>query len=229
MKQPLQIAIDGPVAAGKGDIAEHLAAKLGLIYLYTGAMYRVLALACIRQNISTKDPQKVIDLLKELNIDFVPGDQEKNRSYKLLLNGEDVTDAIFVQQVALGSSDVSVIPEVRKQMVQNQRKIAEGKNIVAEGRDIGLRVLPNAQMKIFLTASLTERARRRYEQFKNRGIINTLEQVIEDTKIRDLQDSTREADPLQKLPDHWELDTTTLTQEEVIEKIIMELKKRKLI
>lgn len=229
MKQPLQIAIDGPVAAGKGDIAERLAKRLHLIYLYTGAMYRVLALACMRNKIPTTDAPKIVELLNQIQIDFIPQDQNTEHTYKLLLNGQDVTKAIFAQDVAQASSDVSVIPEVRKIMVSKQKILAQGKAVVMEGRDIGLRVLPQSQLKIYLTASIEERTKRRLEQFANKGIKKTYQEVLEDTKKRDEQDMTRSADPLQRLPDAWELDTTSMTQEVVIEKIIQELQKRQLI
>lgn len=229
MKQPLQIAIDGPVAAGKGDIAERLAKRLHLIYLYTGAMYRVLALACMRNKTPLTDASKIVELLHKIQIDFIPQDQNTEQAYKLLLNGQDVTKEIFAQDVAQGSSDVSVIPEVRKIMVSKQKNLAQGKAVVMEGRDIGLRVLPEAQLKIYLTASIEERTKRRLEQFANKGINKTFQEVLEDTKKRDEQDMTRGVDPLQRLPDAWELDTTSMTQEVVIEEIVQELQKRELI
>lgn len=229
MKQPLQIAIDGPVAAGKGDIAERLANKLGLVYLYTGAMYRTLALACLRNGVSTKDAQKVIVLLNKSDIKLVAAGPHSGQTFKLLLNGEDVTDNIFDQEIAQGSSDVSTIPEVRQVMVTKQKQLATGRAVVAEGRDIGLRVLPHAQLKIFLTASLEERARRRFKQIKARGIDKTYSEVLKDTRERDHQDLNRFIDPLQKLPDAWELDTTILTKDEVMEKIEEELRRRHLV
>ena len=128
-----------------------------------------------------------------------------------------------------GSSDVSTIPQVRKFMVARQQELARGKSVVMEGRDIGLRVLPQAQLKIYLTASLEERARRRWNQYKTKDPTKTLAQEIDETKIRDTQDTSRAADPLQKLPDAWELDTTDMTQEQVVDAIIQELKRRNLL
>ncbi len=227
MSAPLQIAIDGPVAAGKGDIAMRLAKRLGFTYLYTGAMYRALALACIEKGIGTQDEKSVKDLLTTLSIELLPGIAD--RFYTVHLDAKDVTDRIFEPDVASLVPQVSQHAEVRKIMVDKQQNMAQGKSVVMEGRDIGKRVLPHAQLKIFLTASLEERARRRLEQFKERGIHKTFEEVQLETRTRDQQDSTRAADPLEKLPDAWELDTTNLTQDEVVEKITEELKRRNLV
>jgi cytidylate kinase len=225
----LQIAIDGPVAAGKGDIAARLSQELGLVYIYTGAMYRALALSCIQHNVPFKDGPQVVSLLEKIRIDLLVADKASALPYKVMLDDEDVTDKIFDQKVAMGTSDVGTIPEVRKIMVARQQEMAQGKSVVMEGRDIGLRVLPNAQLKIYLTASLEERAKRRWQQWQVKKVEKTYEETIEDTRERDLQDSTRATDPLQKLPDAWELDTTGLTQDEVVARIISELNKRNLL
>lgn len=229
MKSPLQIAIDGPVAAGKGDIAARLAKELGITYLYTGAMYRALALACIERRISTKAAHQIIEVLDSVRIDLEPSTGTDSSACRVILDGRDITDRVTRPDVAAGSSDVAVIPQVRSKMVKLQQKMAEGKSVVMEGRDIGLRVLPNAQLKIFLTASREERARRRQKQWEEKGIVKPYEEVLEDTRIRDKQDSTRATDPLQKLPDAWELDTTSMTQDEVIGKIKAELYRKNLI
>lgn len=226
---PLQIAIDGPVAAGKGDIAQRLAGQLGMTYLYTGAMYRALALACVREGIDLKDQERVLQKLNQIDISFLPADPKKTTPYTLLLNGEDITEAIFDPEIAQGSSDVSVISKVRKEMVDRQQQLAQGKSVVMEGRDIGKRVLPNAQLKVFLTASVEVRAQRRQKQSEIKGIRKTFEEVLEETKKRDEQDMTREADPLEQLSDHWVLDSTYLNQDQVVEKIVEELKRRNLI
>jgi len=225
---PLQIAIDGPVAAGKGDIAARLAKELHLIFINTGAMYRMLALACIRNQIERKDESKVMNVLDRINIDLQPSTKESEKTYVAILDGTDVTDRLLDPDVSIGSSDVATIPSVRKKMVELQQKMVIGKRVVMEGRDIGLRVLPNSQLKIFLTASPEERAKRRQEQWQEKGIDKTFQEVFEETKLRDKQDSERATDPLQILPDAWKLDTTSLTQEQVVQKIIDELKKRKL-
>lgn len=225
----LQIAIDGPVAAGKGDIAARLAKELHLLYIYTGAMYRMLALACINQHVSLKDEQAVFAVLEKSHIELVRPEKGSHETFIAKLNNVDVTERILEPDTAIGASDVSVFPSVRKFMVERQQHMAKGNAVVMEGRDIGLRVLPHAQLKVFLTASLEERARRRFVQWKDKGIERSMEQVIDDTQSRDEQDSNRKTDPLQKLPDSWELDSTAMTQEEVVRAIIEELRKRKLI
>ena len=229
MNGPLQIAIDGPVASGKGDIASRLAGKLQLLYIYTGAMYRALALACIQQGVSCKDEKQVMSILRNISIEIVAPESDSEYPYAILLNHKDVTERISKQDTAQGASDVGILPGVRRLMVARQKEMALGKRVVMEGRDIGLRVLPAARMKIFLTASVSERARRRFLQWQQKGIKKTLKETLTDTKIRDLQDTTREIDPLQKLSGAWELDTTHLTQDEVVGKICEELKKRALL
>lgn len=223
MVTPLHIAIDGPVAAGKGDIASRLAKKLGIVYIYTGAMYRALALSCIRLGISPKDPKRVVEVLATHHITLKPTVGDDSSACRVFLGSEDVTDRITAPDTAMGASDVAVIPEVRKQMVLLQKSLAQKQSVVMEGRDIGSVVLPNAQLKIYLTASVEERAKRRHLQWQEKGIKKTFAEVLADTKTRDLQDSQRKTDPLKKLPDAWELDTTGMSQETVIERIIEKL------
>jgi cytidylate kinase len=229
MNAPLHIAIDGPVASGKGDIASRLASKLNLLYIYTGAMYRALALACINHGVSCKDEKRVMNILKTLSIDITPPAAGSKYPYAVLLDGIDVSERITKQDTAQGASDVGVFSSVRRWMVKRQQEMAKGKRAVMEGRDIGLRVLPDARLKIYLTAAVTVRARRRHLQWQEKGIQKTFEETLADTKVRDLQDTTRSVDPLQKLPDSWELDTTDMDQEEVVAVIIEKLKNRKLI
>lgn len=225
----LQIAIDGPVASGKGDIAARLAEKFGLLYIYTGAMYRALALSCIRAQISCKDEKNVLLQLATHEITMRVPDIHSSYSYCVLLGGEDVTERITHQDTAQGASDVGSIAAVRTQMVAKQQKIAENNRVVMEGRDIALRVLPHAQLKIYLTASVEARAKRRYNDWVHKGIRKSYEETLEDTKIRDLQDMTRVADPLQKVDGAWELDTTEMTQDMVVEAIEKELLRRDLL
>lgn len=229
MTNQLHIAIDGPVAAGKGDIAARLAKDLGIVYVYTGAMYRALALYCIQKYISIIDTSAVFAALKSIKIELHPSVGTDSSACRVLLNDEDVTNRVTEPDVAAVSSKVAAFPAVREHMVKLQQDMANSKSVVMEGRDIGLRVLPKAQMKIYLTASLEERARRRWEQWKAKGIEKTLAETLEDTKIRDDQDTHRATDPLQKLPDAWELDTTGMTQDVVIQTIINKLKEKKLI
>jgi cytidylate kinase len=229
MDKPLQIAIDGPVGSGKSDISSRLAKELGLTYLNTGAMYRALAWICVQEGVSFKDVSRVLPLLAKYSIDLRPSAKDGSHGFAVWVGDTDVTDKLFTPAMSQGSSDVSTIPEVRKFMVARQQELARGKSVVMEGRDIGLRVLPRAQLKIYLTASLEERARRRWDQYKTQDPTKTLVQEIEETKIRDTQDIHRAADPLQKLPDAWELDTTDMTQEAVVSAVIAQLLQRKLI
>jgi len=229
MDKFLQIAIDGPVASGKSDVSSRLAKKLGLTYLYTGAMYRALAWISAKEGVPFKDEPRVLALLRKYSIDLRPPAQNDSRGFSVWVNDENVTNELFTPAMSQGSSDVSTLTSVRKFMVSRQQEMATGKSVVMEGRDIGLRVLPHAQLKIYLTASLEERARRRWEQYKTKGSTKTLAEEIADTKIRDMQDTNRTADPLQKLPDAWELDTTDMTQDAVVSAIIAELRRRKLI
>ncbi len=229
MQKCVQIAIDGPVGSGKSDISARLAHRLGFVFLYTGAMYRALALLCIQQGVDRKDTPRVLSLLSIHTIELVQAASGSKRPYRVLLDAVDVTEKLFVPDIDKGASDVAVLPEVRQYMVKRQQELAVGKNVVMEGRDIGLRVLPNADIKIYLTAKPEERAKRRLLQYQRQGKIISLDEMIADTKARDKQDSTRVTDPLQKLPDAWELDTTGLTQEGVVEVIIDELKKRMLL
>lgn len=225
----LQIAIDGPVGSGKSDISTRLAKKIGLTYLYTGAMYRALALACLRQRIKPKDTARVLPLLTKYKIDLVPPDRKAKRAFKVLLNGKDVTEKLFTPAVDLATSDISTLPEVRRFMVAHQQTLAKGKAVVMEGRDIGYRVLPSAQLKIFLTADARVRARRRFAQYKTKGIKKTFEEVYKDTVKRDDQDKHRTTDPLKKLPDAWRLNTSGMNQNQVISAIVDELRKRALL
>ena len=206
-----------------------LAKKLHLVFLYTGAMYRALAYLCMKLGVSTKDRESVISTLRAHDIDFGDAPENGQRPYSVHVDSEDVTDKLFIPEIDQGSSDVGVYPEVRTHMVARQRAAAIGKRVVMEGRDIGLRVLPDADLKIYLTASAETRAKRRLLQYEKKGKMISLGEMIADTKRRDHQDMTRTADPLQKLPDAWELDTTDMTEEMVTEAIISELRKRSLL
>ena len=228
-KKHLHIAIDGPVGSGKSDISMRLARELNMTFLYTGAMYRALALLCQEQHVNRKDSAKVLGILRAHDIDFGNPPRGGKTPYSILIDGKDMTDRLFTPEMDQGASDVGTIPEVRRYMVSRQKKAAEGRSVVMEGRDIGLRVLPDADLKIYLTASLEERARRRMQQYEKKGKTISFEQMLEDTKKRDVQDSTRAADPLQKLPDAWELDTTGMLQDDVIRAIIRQLKERNLL
>lgn len=213
---PRSIAIDGPAGAGKSTIAKKVSANLGFIYLDTGAMYRTVALKAIKTGIDTKNQKELAVMMDKLDISI----SHENNLQKIFLDGEDVSEAIRTPQVSVGASNVAVFPEVRLKMVDLQRKIASGIDVVMDGRDIGSYVLPDAELKIFLTASVDERARRRYEELIKKGQPANLEAVRADMIFRDKNDSSRALAPLVKVADAIEIDSTTLSIDEVVEKIL---------
>lgn len=228
MPKGFVIAIDGPAAAGKGTISPLLAKSLNGFYLYTGAMYRCLALLCIENSIDTKNESSVIAILPQLKISF--------SNDRVFLNGKDVTERIKKEDVAMRSSDVAVVRKVREEMVSKQQEIAghlidEGKTIIAEGRDTATRVFPKADLKVFLTATPEVRAKRRVIQLKEGGEIVEFEEILKDVQLRDRQDTDRETDPLVKDPEsfgYFVLDNSNMSEEETIKIIINEAIKRNL-
>lgn len=213
----INIAIDGPAGAGKSTIAKIISKKLGYIYLDTGAMYRSFALFAIQNGVDTLDHEALKDLLKDFNLEIKYSDGGQH----VILNGVNVTDKIRTVEVSEGSSNVAVVPEVRFKMVDLQRDIARNNNVVMDGRDIGTYVLPDADIKIFLTASVEERAHRRYLELKEKGMSDiSLDKIKEDIVYRDKNDSEREFAPLRKAEDAIEIDTTALSVGEVVDKII---------
>lgn len=213
----ITVAIDGPAGAGKSTIAKMISKKLKIVYLDTGAMYRTVALKAIRENIDTSDAEKLSQLVKDINIEV----KHINDEQRIYLDGEDVSDYIRTPEVSIGASNVAVIPEVRIKMVELQRAIASKCSVVMDGRDIGTYVLPNATLKIFLTASIEERAKRRYNEQLLKGINDvSLEEVKKDILYRDKNDSSRAFAPLAKAEDAIEMDTTNLSIDEVVNKIL---------
>ncbi|MCX6826400.1 MAG: (d)CMP kinase [candidate division Zixibacteria bacterium] len=210
------IAIDGPAGSGKSTTARILAARLGYIYLDTGAMYRSITLFALRNNISIEDGHALGAIARKLNIDFKM-DGDLNRVF---LNGEDITTAIRLPEVTVAVSQISAHLEVREAMVKQQRKIAKGGNVVAEGRDTTSVVFPKADLKVYLDASLKERARRRLIDFARLNINSSLVEQGKDLARRDSLDSKRPHSPLTRTSDSVIIDTTNLTIEEQIEKII---------
>jgi cytidylate kinase len=212
----ITIAIDGPAGAGKSTIAKYISQTLGITYLDTGAMYRAVALKAIREGVDTRDREKMALLVKNIciRIDFSEGEQ------RVFLDNEDVSEKIRSAQVSQGASDVATIPEVRLKMVELQRAIAKGKSVVMDGRDIGTYVLPDSEIKIFLTASLEERTRRRYMEQVSKGMDVSLDEVRKGIEYRDKNDSSRDFAPLAKARDAIEIDTTHMTVEEVARKIM---------
>ena len=210
----INIAIDGPSGAGKSTIAKAVAKELGYIYIDTGAMYRAVGLASVRKGIDTeKDAEGVINLLPEIDIDikYVNGEQH------VYLGLEDVSGLIRTPEISLAASHVAVIREVREKMVDFQRKLAENHNCIMDGRDIGTNVLPDAKVKIFLTADTKDRAERRYFELKAKGENVTFEEVLKDMEFRDKNDSSREYMPLKKAEDATLIDTTGNTLEKSVE------------
>lgn len=193
----VNIAIDGPAGAGKSSTAKLVAKKLGYIYVDTGALYRTVGLYSIRKGIDTKDAEKVIATLPDVKVElkFVDGAQH------VFLNGEDVSEAIRTPEASMGASNVSAIPKVREFLFDLQRKIAAENDCIMDGRDIGTVVLPNADVKIFLTTSVEERANRRYKEMLEKGEDADYNDILEDIKKRDYQDSHREIAPLKQADD----------------------------
>lgn len=219
------VAIDGPAGVGKGTIANLVAEKFGFLNVDTGAMYRSVTLAMLRQNIGVDEEEKIQKLLSEITIEL----KEENGKEIVLLNGEDVSEAIRSKEVNAFISGVSALKIVRSKMVVLQRKLAEGNEVVMEGRDIGSTVFPNADVKIYLDATVEERANRRLRQNKEKGIEMSYEEVLESVKKRDLIDSTREVSPLRKADDAILIDCTELSQDELSNKVyeIIEEKMKK--
>ena len=205
------IAIDGEAGTGKSTLAKNIAKKYKIVYMDTGAMYRCVTLNMIWDNVSLDEIDKINNILDNIKIDMENIDGED----KFYLNGVDVTKQIREKQVNDLVSQVSHIPVVREKMVNLQRKLARRKNIVMEGRDIGTNVFPGAQVKIYLTASAEERAKRRYEQNKEKGIDISYEEILKNVIFRDENDKSSSVAPLKKADDAFELDTTNYTLEEV--------------
>lgn len=212
----INIAIDGPSGAGKSSLAKSLSSLLSFIYVDTGALYRSIGLYVLRKGLSTKDELQVSNILKEINLEL----KFENGQQLVILNGEDVSEKIRTQEVAMAASHVSAIPSVRMFLLDLQRNIAEKNNVIMDGRDVGTVVLPNAQVKIFLTASPEKRAERRLNQLKEKGIegIASYEQILKEIIERDHNDSTRKISPLKKADDAVLLDDTDFNEEQTLEK-----------
>lgn len=209
------VAIDGPAGSGKGTITKLVGKKLDLIYIDTGAMYRCASLYMIRNNIHLNELDRIAEMLENIDIKQVR-DGENDRFY---LNGEDVSDKIRTKEVNEIVSQVSHIVIVRERMVELQREMGENSDIIMEGRDIGTNVFPNAEVKIYLDASAEERANRRMKQNEEKGIEMSYEEILENIKFRDNNDKTSPVAPLKQAEDAVYVDTTSLTIDEVVEKI----------
>lgn len=213
----MNIAIDGPASAGKSTIAKKVAEKLGYIYLDTGAMYRTLTYAALSNGSDLHDEEALHKLLQGIRITFSTAENEMQRVF---LNEEDVTESIRSEQVTQNVSLVSSFAKVREEMVARQKSIARSGGVVMDGRDIGTVVLPDAEVKIFMTATAEERALRRYKENMAKGMTTSLEELTEDMKRRDHLDSTRTISPLKKADDAIVLDSTHLEIDEVVKRIL---------
>lgn len=208
----IRIAIDGPGGAGKSTIAKLVGNELGLEYIDTGAMYRAIGLKLNREGIAPEDVESIHNILSKTSIDFVEG--------KIILDGDDVSDIIRTQEISKLASTYSQIPEVRTKLVDIQRRIAEGKSVIMDGRDIGTNVLVNAELKIFLTADPMIRARRRYEELKAKGVNAVLDHIYKEIKDRDYQDMNRSINPLVQAEDANLVDTSDMSIKDVVNSIV---------
>lgn len=216
MSNLMKIAIDGPAGAGKSTVAKKVADLLSYVYIDTGAMYRSITLKALRQDLDVRDEEALQSLLRMTKIDL----QKKSDRQIVLLDGEDVTEEIRSSDVTNNVSEVAKHPSVRKEMVKRQQEVSQEHSVVMDGRDIGTHVIPDAQVKIFLVASVDERAKRRHEENLSKGMPSDLEQIKAEIEQRDLLDSEREASPLKKAVDAIEVDTTKMTIDEVVDTIL---------
>ena len=216
MNGHIAIAIDGPAGAGKSTLARRCASHFSFLYVDTGAIYRTLGLAALRRGIDCKDAVAVTELLPQLDIRLRYNENGEQRMY---LDGEDVSEEIRKPEISICASDVSAHADVRRYLLEMQRRLARENDVIMDGRDIGTVVLPDAEVKIFLTASAEERARRRMRDLEKKGIAQDYESILEDIRYRDRQDSGRAAAPLKAADDAVLVDTSELSFEESFEKL----------
>ena len=217
------IAIDGPAGAGKSTIAKRVAEELNFMYVDTGALYRAVALCAIQKNIEPDDSQRVSEMLSEIKVQLA-----FNYRFEkvVLLDGRDVSSQIRTPEVSMAASKISALPQVRAYLLDLQRDIAKENNVIMDGRDIGTVVLPDARVKIFLTASPQVRAERRYKELSEKGANVSFDEVLRDVNERDYNDSHRKTAPLKPAEDSVFVDTTDLDFEQSVEKIISVIKER---
>ncbi|MBP3721568.1 MAG: (d)CMP kinase [Clostridia bacterium] len=211
----LNIAMDGPVGAGKSSVADAVAKRLGILHLDTGAMYRALGLKALRDGIDLQDEEKIDALCEGLKLDVRVGENGQ----ETLLDGENVSGLIRTPEVSMAASTVSRYARVRKRMVKLQQELAASRDMILDGRDICTTVLPDADLKIYLTASAEERALRRWKEMRERGDTDSYEEVLSQVRERDEQDMNRPVEPLRQAEDAVLLDSTNLTFEQVIDRI----------
>lgn len=216
------VAVDGPAGSGKSTIAKLIAKELNIVYIDTGAMYRAVALFCIKNGIDTKNKEAVCSVLDKINMTIKP----EKAGQRIFLDNEDVTDEVRSQKAGAGASDVAAIGDVREKLVAIQRKMAEGMSVIMDGRDIGTNVLPYAPVKIYLSAGADERAKRRCSEFEKLGQKYDFQAVKEQIIQRDKNDMTRKLNPLRKADDAVEVDTTKMNIEEVKDTVIKIIKEK---
>ena len=214
MQKFYSIAVDGPAGAGKSSLSKKLAEVYGLVYLDTGAIYRTVGLACYRRGVDRKDETAVSAVLPELDIRIRYNEEGQQR---MILNGEDVSEAIRMPEISLCASDVSALPACRAYLLDMQRRFAREYNVILDGRDIGTVVLPNADLKIYLTASSEARAQRRFLELQQKGVEANFEEVLRDIILRDEQDMNRAIAPLRQAEDAVLVDTSELNLQESLE------------
>lgn len=211
-----KIAIDGPAGAGKSTIAKKVAKKLGLVYVDTGAMFRAIALYMTEKEVKSDDISQIKSELEKVNLDIV----YENGEQQIILNGENVSESIRKPEISRAASTFATISEVRTRLLNLQRDLAAKRPVVMDGRDIGSKVLPEATVKIFLTADVKVRAERRYKELTQKGEKVNLDEIMSDIKSRDEQDMNRAVSPLIRAEDAVLVDTSSLDIEEVVEEII---------
>jgi len=214
----LKIAIDGPAGSGKSTVAKRVAEALNYIYVDTGAMYRAVTLAALRKGVSMDDGEGLTELSAGIQLEFRP--TEEGKGYRLYMDGEDVHEEIRSLEVTNNVSFVAAVAGVRRNLVRLQQSLTSGGGVVMEGRDIGTVVMPDAEVKVFLTASVAARTRRRLLELQAKGIMVNEEELQASIIRRDAIDSGREVDPLRPAPDSFELDTTELNIDQVVERIL---------
>ncbi len=220
--KPVAIAIDGPSGAGKSTIAKALAKELHFVYVDTGALYRTVGYAVLQAGKDPKNSDEVVSLLPEITVELTYRDGAQH----VLLNGEDVGERIRTPEVSMAASGVSAMPPVRQFLFDLQQDIAKRNNVIMDGRDIGTVVLPHADVKIFLSASAEERARRRFEELREKGMPVTFDEVLDDMRQRDYNDSHRDLAPLKPADDAVMVDTTGYTLEQSVERMKQLIKDR---
>lgn len=210
------VAIDGPAGAGKSTIARKVAADLSIIYVDTGAMYRAIGAYALKKGLDPHSREQVAPLLPEIRLELNHSPEEGQR---IFLNGEDVSEPIRLPEMSMAASAVSAIPEVRAFLLEQQRSLARRQSVIMDGRDIGTVVLPQAEVKIFLTAAAEERARRRWKEYQEKGLPDSYEAILADVIQRDEQDKNRPIAPLRQAEDAVLLDTTGLNFAQSVEKV----------